>query len=428
MIPRTRFDIGWRDLLVGFRHLLWPGDREAAQQAVERHWSSEDDSLACLSLRSGFDVALGAYSFPPGSEVLMSCMNIGPMAEIVEDHGLTMAPIDLDMDRLTMRPDLLERAVTDKTRAIVHAHVLGARQPLDELRRFADRHGLILFEDCAQAYRADGWRGDPQADVSMFSFGPLKTCSATMGGILRFRDPAVHQRARALQAELPVQGRYQFFDRLMLFSELLFFTQQLPYSIVIGAAHRLGLAEFLNTPVRNFRGRNQLKKLRKQPGYPLLTLLLHRLKTFDPDKVHQRIEAATTLLNRLPDLRRPGREVDDHGYWLFPICCDNPAGLRKRLHQQGFDSTLGHKAFVVLEPPASKAEFEPVEAAETMDQSLYLPIHYRVPKRDLVRLADTIREFGGSIEDPGARVPDEHQTFLSEAQVDEVADELAAAT
>lgn len=393
MIPRTRFDLGWRDLLVGFRHLLWPGDRESAQRDVERFWSSEDDSVACLSLRSGFDIALEAFDFPAGSEVLMSCMNIGPMAEICEDRGLTPVSIDLDLDTMQMRPELLDKAVNSKTKAIVHAHVLGTRQPLDELRRFADRHGLILIEDCAQAYRADSWRGDPRGDVTMFSFGPLKTCSATMGGIIRFRDQRLAAKARGLQAQRPVQGRYQFFDRLMLFSELLFFTQEGPYSVVVNSANKLGLAEFLNAPVRNFRGRNQLKKLRKQPGYPLLKLLLHRLKTYDPDLVRRRIAAARTLLNRIPDVHRPGREAIDHGYWLFPICSGDPVGLRRRLHREGFDSTLGHKAFVVLPPPADRPELKALEATELMEQSLYLPIHFRMSNEDVVRMADAIDDF-----------------------------------
>lgn len=393
MIPRTRFDIGRQDLWYGIKQMYVRGDREATQREVEQYWSAEDDSLACLSLRSGFDVALAAYDFPPGSEVLMSCLNIEPMAEIARDRGLTTVSIDLDMDTLRMRPELLERAVNPKTKAIVHAHTLGSRHPLDELREFANRHGLILFEDCAQAYRADDWRGDPRGDVTMFSFGPLKTCSATMGGIVRYRDPEVHAKAREIQSKLPLQGRYQFFGRLILFLEFLFITQELPYTVVSGIATRLGLAEMLNTPVRNFRGRNQLKKLRKQPGYQLLALMLHRFKTYDPHLVHRRVAAAETLLRKFPEVERPGREAGDPGYWLFPICSDDPVGLRRRLHREGFDSTLGHKAFVVLKSPPDRPELEPVAANEFMDRSLYLPIHYRMKKSDLVRLATTIEQF-----------------------------------
>ncbi|QDV79264.1 DegT/DnrJ/EryC1/StrS family aminotransferase [Botrimarina mediterranea] len=395
MIPRTRFDLGWRDLLFGYRQIFTSGDRMAMQCEVERYWSPDDEWLACLSLRSGFDVALAAYDFAPGSEVLMSCMNIGPMAEIVEDNGLTPVPIDLDMDTLAMRRDLLERAITPKTVAIVHAHVLGARQQLDELRELCDKHGLILFEDCAQCYRADEWRGDPRSDVTMFSFGPLKTCSATMGGIVRYRDQEIHRKARAIQSQLPVQRRSEFYVRMVLFSELLFITQNLPYTIAINTARRLGLEEFVNTPVRNFNGPRdyQGRKLRKQPSYPLLAMMLHRWKTFDPVKVQQRLDAADAVLSTIPNLSRPGRAAEDHGYWLFPICTDNPVALRRELHRKGFDSTLGHKTFVVLEPPAGYQAFEAAAAKATKEKALYLPIHFRAPKKELVRLAKVIEAF-----------------------------------
>ncbi|QDV74625.1 DegT/DnrJ/EryC1/StrS family aminotransferase [Botrimarina mediterranea] len=395
MIPRTRFDLGWRDLLFGYRQIFTSGDRLALQREVERYWSPDDEWLACLSLRSGFDVTLAAYDFPPGSEVLMSCMNIGPMAEIVEDNGLTPVPIDLDMDTLSMRRDLLEKAITPKTVAIVHAHVLGARQQLDELRELCDKHGLILFEDCAQCYRADEWRGDPRSDVTMFSFGPLKTCSATMGGIVRYRDQEIHRKARAIQSQLPVQRRSEFYVRMVLFSELLFITQNLPYTIAINTARRLGLEEFVNTPVRNFNGPRdyQGRKLRKQPSYPLLAMMLHRWKTFDPVKVQQRLDAADAVLSTIPNLSRPGRAAEDHGYWLFPICTDDPVALRRELHRKGFDSTLGHKTFVVLEPPAGYQAFEAAAAKATKEKALYLPIHFRAPKKELVRLAEVIRDF-----------------------------------
>lgn len=395
MIPRYRFDLGWRDLLFGYRTVFESGDRLAMQREVERYWSPDDEWLACLSLRSGFDVALAAYGFPAGGEVLMSCMNIGPMAEMVEDNGLTPVPIDLDMDRLQMRRDLLEKAITPKTVAIVHAHVLGTRQPLDELRELCDKHGLILFEDCAQCYRADDWRGDPRSDVTMFSFGPLKTCSATMGGIVRYRDQAVYKKAREIQSKLPVQRRSEFYVRMVLFSELLFITQNLPYTIVVNTARRLGLEEFVNTPVRNFNGPRdyQGSKLRKQPSYPLLAMMLHRWKTFDPERVKLRINAAEAVLSTIPNVNRPGRAADDHGYWLFPICTDNPVGLRKHLHSQGFDSTLGHQTFVVLDPRPGYQDFEANTAKATRAKSLYLPIHFRAPTKDLVRLAEAIRDF-----------------------------------
>ena len=139
MIPRTRFDIGWRDLLFGFRQLLWPGDRETAQRDVERFWSAEEDSLASLSLRSGFDVALGAYDFPRGSEVLMSCMNIGPMAEIVD----------------TVDPDPAQRRSSKPT--LVDVVVVSSHLALRDPAQGPDQE----FEPVMQKLGVDGSRYAP---------------------------------------------------------------------------------------------------------------------------------------------------------------------------------------------------------------------------------------------------------------------------
>jgi hypothetical protein len=58
MLPRNKLDIGWSDLLFGIRRCFWPKSREVVQRAVEDYWSPNSDSIACLSVRSGFDLLL----------------------------------------------------------------------------------------------------------------------------------------------------------------------------------------------------------------------------------------------------------------------------------------------------------------------------------------------------------------------------------
>ncbi len=67
---------------------------------------------------------------------------------------------------------------------------------LDEVARFARDHGPLLVEDCAQAFRGPESMGDPAADVSMYSFGTLKTSTALGGAVLRVSDGAVLGRRR----------------------------------------------------------------------------------------------------------------------------------------------------------------------------------------------------------------------------------------
>ena len=68
MWVRKRLDIRWSDLAFGLLHAWLPADRWAAQRRVESAWSDSEGALACLSVRSGFDLLLSALALPPGSE------------------------------------------------------------------------------------------------------------------------------------------------------------------------------------------------------------------------------------------------------------------------------------------------------------------------------------------------------------------------
>lgn len=152
MLPRGKLDIDWTDLLFGLRSCFSPKRRRTAQSRVEAAWSSPAESLVCLSVRSGFDALLQALAWPPGTEILTSALTIRDMVRIVEHHHLVPVPIDLRMQTLSLDPEDLEQAITPHTRAVLVAHVFGSRMPLDDVVATAKRHGLLVIEDCAQAY------------------------------------------------------------------------------------------------------------------------------------------------------------------------------------------------------------------------------------------------------------------------------------
>src|SRR5262245_28770618 len=116
MIPRGRLDIGWSDLAAGALACGRPGDREALQRRVEALWSAQPDALACLSVRSGLDLLLGALALPKGSEVLVTAVTIRDMIRVIENHGLVPVPVDLDMRTLAPKPESLSALVGPRTK------------------------------------------------------------------------------------------------------------------------------------------------------------------------------------------------------------------------------------------------------------------------------------------------------------------------
>src|SRR5687767_14940319 len=197
MVPRHKIDISAADLLFALLACLTARSPERDERAALDALEVGEEGLACLSVRSGLDLLLEALALPTGSEVVVSAVTHLDMARILARHGIVAVPVDLDPATLEPRHDLLELAVTQRTRAILVAHLFGSTVPLRPIAAAARRHGLLLVEDCAQSLGASPRGGDRLADVSMFSLGPIKTATALGGAVLRVRDPELLGRMRA---------------------------------------------------------------------------------------------------------------------------------------------------------------------------------------------------------------------------------------
>jgi perosamine synthetase len=389
MIPRKRLDIGWSDLLYGLFRCLWPGDGAEVRERIERAWSSEGAGLACLSVRSGFDALLHVLDFPPGSEVLMSALTIRDMTRIVLEHGLVPVPVDLDARTLAVRPESLARAVTPETRAIVVAHLFGSRMPMEPVVRFARENNLFVIEDCAQAYTGDEYRGHPESDVSLFSFGPIKTATALAGGMLRFRDRSLGDRVRSWQSRWPVQSRWKFTTRLAKYSFLKLLSYPSVFTLFAWGCKAVGASHdaVISGSVRGFAGPGFFDKIRQRPSAPLLRLLERRFKNFDRSGIAERTRLARQTIDLLPDLERPGDEAAFHTYWVFPVLDDDPERLIHHLWARGIDATRGASSLSVVASPEDRPETAPAEALAMFARLLYVPVDAGLARRGIERPA-----------------------------------------
>ena len=92
--------------------------------------------------------------------------------------------MDIDPGTLAVRPWMLEAALTPRTRVVLVAHLFGGRMDLGGIARFA-RIAACSSSGTAQAFQGPKRMGDPASDVSMYSFGTLKTSTALGGAVLR---------------------------------------------------------------------------------------------------------------------------------------------------------------------------------------------------------------------------------------------------
>ena len=395
MIPRGAPDISWTDLGVGLLGCCQPGAPAGVQARVEARWSPKHDSLACLSVRSGFDLVLQALELPLGSEIIVSALTIRDMCRIIEHHGLVTVPIDVEPNTLAVDAAQIERLIGPRTRAILVAHLFGSRMPLDSLIDVARRHRLLVLEDCAQAYDGSAYRGHPEGDVSMFSFGPIKTSTALGGALLRFRDQSLLDKVRHRQAGYPVQRRREFVRRVALFAMLKLLARPFPLLLFITFLRLRGHDhdQVLSQAVRGFPGGDLMRRLRRRPSTPLLRLLDRRLGTAMPAQVEWRRVLAQRLAGAMPAVRRPGAHASPHAHWVLPIESSDPDTLVRLLWASGFDATRHASSLTVVRPGAEPAAVTNTRVADMMEHLLYVPIHPDMSQDAIVRLGRIVGEF-----------------------------------
>ncbi len=329
------------------------------------------NSLACLSVRSGFDLVLQALALPPGSEIIISAITIPAMAQIIEHHGLTPVPVDIDRASLAPTPMLVTQAITARTRAVLVAQLFGCRADLSDLAALCASRGILLLEDCAQAFEG-AYGGHPGADVRMFSFGPIKTATAMGGALLSFRKPALRAQVAALQTTYPQQATWMYIKRLLLFALLKLLAQPMLFGRFVAGCRFCNVDHdrLISRLLRSSRKGSLAQRLRQRPNPALLTLLARRLGQDHRERIAQRIARAQRIIAALPSGAVPGAKAPDHSHWVLPICCVDPEALVQELWATGIDASRTASSMTVV----ATAGQTPV-ATQIMASILYVPLH-----------------------------------------------------
>ncbi len=378
---RKRFDIPDGELFRAAAGCGWPGGRDSAIAAIARQWPG-DGVLPVLSVRSGFDLLFAALRLPAGSEVLMSGLTIPDMPRIVREHGLVPVGVDLEADSLAPCIAELERSITGRTRMIVVAHLFGGLCDLDPVAALARSHRLLLVEDCAQAWVGNHQPGDPRADVSMFSFGPIKTNTSLSGAVLEVRQRGLLEVIKRLQAAWPVQPNRAFFSRLIKYFVLKRIASRPGMALLSRLARLAGTSHdaWVARAARGFPGPGFFRKIRRQPSRALLELLHRRLARFDPSTARARQAVGQSMATRLA--RRfpvPGIAAIRQTWWVLAIEVDEPAPLVEMLWREGFDATQWSS----LQPVG---EVELSGCSKLLQHLVFLPFDLAMPAGELDRL------------------------------------------
>jgi dTDP-4-amino-4,6-dideoxygalactose transaminase len=152
-------------------------------------------AVAVNSGTSALLVALSGLGVGPGDEVIVPGYTfIASISSVIYARAI---PILAEVDRsLNLDPEDVRRKITPRTKAIMAVHMLGNPARLAELKAIADEHGLVLIEDCAQAFGASyhGQMVGSIGQAGIYSFNVYKTITAGDGGMVVTKDEAAYRR------------------------------------------------------------------------------------------------------------------------------------------------------------------------------------------------------------------------------------------
>jgi dTDP-4-amino-4,6-dideoxygalactose transaminase len=175
---KSEIDEAIHRVLDSGQFILGPAVKEfessAARYLGVRH------AIGCASGTDALQVAMMALGIGPGDEVVTTPFTFVATTETIVLLGAKPIYVDIDPGTLNINPDLVEKAITKKTKAIIPVHLYGQPVDMDPLMKVAEKHGIPVIEDAAQAMGAD-YKGKKVGGIGALgaiSFFPSKNLGA----------------------------------------------------------------------------------------------------------------------------------------------------------------------------------------------------------------------------------------------------------
>ena len=196
--------------------LITEQDRESVNRALIEGWISGDgpiiqefESMVAaqvgrkhgVAVSNGSDaieLAIRVLDLQPGDEVILPSFTIISCLAPLLRAGLVPVFLDAEPETWNMRTDLLQDALSDKTRAILVVHIYGIATDMSQVMSFAEAHNLRVIEDSAEAHGVsfrDTLCGS-FGDLSTFSFYANKNVTTGEGGMVLTDDPVLAEKLR----------------------------------------------------------------------------------------------------------------------------------------------------------------------------------------------------------------------------------------
>jgi len=192
-----------------------PGTQTLAFEQEFARYHQAQFGVAVTNGTAALEVTLAALGIGVGDEVIIPDFTFIATASAVLFCGALPVMVDVLPDTYCIDPELVEAAITPRTKAIIAVHMAGHPADLDALRELAHRYGLYLIEDSSHAHGAE-WRGHKigaMGDIGTFSFQASKLMTAGEGGIILTNSADLERRVRSVHdcGRMPGEWFYSHF-------------------------------------------------------------------------------------------------------------------------------------------------------------------------------------------------------------------------
>ena len=171
---------------------------KAFEEEFSEHFGLGRACVAVNSGTSGQHLGLLSSGVKAGGEVIVPSFTFAATANSVALTGATPVFADIDADDFCLSPAAIEAAITDKTVGVMPVHLYGHPAKMDQILAIADKHGIQVFEDAAQAHGAS-LNGTPVGafgSFAMFSLYPTKNMTSGEGGMVSVENAEVERLMR----------------------------------------------------------------------------------------------------------------------------------------------------------------------------------------------------------------------------------------
>ena len=182
--------------------MIAQGPKVAEFEEKFAEWVGAEYGIAVNSGTAALHVALLSCGIGEGDEVITTPFTFIASGNSILYTGAKPVFADINLDTYTMDPNSIEALITENTKAILPVQLYGQSADMEKINEIAERHGLIVIEDAAQAHGAtcNGEKVGSLGDISCFSFYPTKNMTTSEGGIITTDDEDLAENARMFRA------------------------------------------------------------------------------------------------------------------------------------------------------------------------------------------------------------------------------------